>query len=160
MTGFTFTVAGDKQLVRSLSRFGEDVKDLRPAFRLIAASFREIERKQFESQGTYGAGGWVSLSPSYAEWKELNYPGRQILQLTGALMASLVGKTSDSIEEIEKLVMAIGSKLNYALFHQTGTGRMPARPVIKLTEEDKRGWMKILHKFLVSEAKREGLHTT
>lgn len=157
--GFTFTVHGDKQLSRSLSRFGEGAKDMRPAFRLIAKSFRAIEKKQFDSGGSYGSGGWAPLSLSYAEWKELNFPGMGLLQRTGALMASLVGKTDDSIEEIEKLTMSIGTKLNYALYHQLGTPTMPARPIIELTEDDKRGWMKIIHRSLVGKAKKEGLST-
>lgn len=154
---FKFEVAGDVQMARGFSRFAESIKDLRPAFREIERSFREIERRQFQSEGSYGSGGWARLSPAYAEWKEAHFPGKPILQLTGALMGSLVGKTSKSVIEMEKLSLAIGTRLEYAIYHQKGTPRMPARPIIKLTGEDKRQWTKILHRFLVNQAKKAGL---
>lgn len=154
---FKFEVAGDVQMARGFSRFAEGIKDLRPAFREIERSFREIEKRQFQSEGRYGSGGWAPLSPTYAEWKAERFPGRTILQLTGALMGSLVGKTSESVTEIERLSLAIGTRLKYAIWHQKGTPRMPARSIIRLTEEDKRQWMKILHRFLVDQAKKAGL---
>lgn len=154
---FKFEVEGDVQMARGFSRFAEGVKDLRPAFREIEKSFREIERKQFQSVGMYGSGGWVPLSPTYAEWKAARFPGRPILQLTGALMRSLTGRTPDSITEIERLALAIGTRLKYAVYHQKGTPRMPARPIIRLTEEDKRQWTKIFHRFLADQARKAGL---
>lgn len=152
---FTFEVAGDKQIARGFSRFADDIKDLSPAFREIAKSFRDIMRKQFDSEGSYGGSSWAPLNPTYAEWKAANFGGKPILQLTGAMMESLVDKTGSTIEEISKLSMVLGSKLPYPKFHQTSTRYMPARPVIKLTEENKRTWMRILQRYLVKEAKKE-----
>nr|MDD4985282.1 hypothetical protein [Dehalococcoidales bacterium] len=48
----------------------------------------------------------------------------------------------------------LGTKINYAIYHQRGTLRMPARPVIKLTEADKDRWTKILHQYMVSESNK------
>lgn len=152
----TFDVAGDRQLSRSLSRFGDSVKDLSPAFREIAKNFHEIEKKQFASQGGYGSGGWAPLSPTYAEWKARHYPGAPILRRTGRLLSSLIGKTQDTIEEIGKHDLSLGTSVPYSIFHQKGRG-VPRRPVIELTEKDKSNWMKIIQKWLVDQARKAGL---
>lgn len=154
--GFTlsFEVEGEEQLKRAFSRFGEYAQDLRDEFKEIARDFHEtVEQKQFATEGAYGAGGWAPLSPGYAAWKGKNYPGMPILQLTGRLMESLTGKTSDTIEEIGRQDFRLGTKAPYAIYHQKGTGRMPARPIIKLTEDDKRRWTKIIHIGLVKRWK-------
>lgn len=94
------------------------------------------------------------MSPKYAEQKERDYPGRQILVRTGKLKASLTGKTVDTIRIIHPLQMALGTTIPYAGYHQRGTPTMPRRPVVELTEQDKRSWTKIIQRFLVEEAKK------
>ncbi len=151
-------VAGDVQLARSFSRFADDVKDLSDAFREIAKDFHEVvERKQFESEGSYGSGGWAALSPDYAEQKARDFPGRPLLVRTGLMKESLLGENPWSIEDIQPLQMKVGTKLEYAIYHQKKTSKMPARPVIDLTEEDKRRFTHIIHKSLVAQAKEAGL---
>ena len=151
----TAEVEGDIQLARSFSRYADDVKDLSPAFREIADDFREGERRQFESEGRYGAGGWKRLAPSTVETKSrLGYSGG-ILVRTGALMRGLTEKGGDHLEEIKPLEMRIGVRNRVARFHQWGTVNMPARPVIKLPEEQRRRWHKIIHRYLVREMKKE-----
>jgi len=156
-TGIYFEVEGDVQLARSLSRFGNSVKDYRPAFRDIIKLFYEMEKKQFESEGGYGSGGWAPLSADYDEWKAKNFPGKPILQLTGKLMSALTNKTGETIQEIEPLLLKLGTNLKYGLFHQTGTKKMPARKPIEMTEHDKREWVKVIQKYLVTETRKAGL---
>lgn len=154
---FTLDVAGDTQMARGFSRLGDSIKDLRPAFKEIVKSFRTIMKKQFESEGGYSGDKWAPLSPTYAVWKAENFGGQPILQLTGLLADSLTSKTPYTVEEIDKKSLVIGTKLAYGTYHQTGTGRMPARPIINLTEQDKMTWMKIFQKFIMKEAKEAGL---
>ncbi len=159
----TFEVAGDIQLARSFSRFADDVKDLSEAFTEIAQDFHQtVEKKQFESEGSYGSGGWKPLSDNpagkgYATWKARNFPGRSLLVQTGLLKGSLMGENPYGIEDIQPLQLKVGTKLEYALYHQKGTSKMPARPVIDLTEADKTRFTKIIHKHLVEQAKEAGL---
>ena len=157
MVELYFEVEGDVQLARSFSRFGEGVEDMRPAFRQIMEAFFQIEKKQFASEGRYGSGGWESLSPTYALWKSRNFPGASILQRTRRMVLSLTGETSDTVKEMSPKNFRIGTKVPYAGYHQTGTSRMPRRPVIELTESDKREWIKIVQRWLVNMAKQAGL---
>lgn len=150
----TLDVMGDEQISRGFSRFADDVRDLREPFREIVKQFHGIELKQFESEGGYGSGGWRPLAPSTAEQKRREgFPDR-ILTRTRLLVESLTGQNPWSIAEIRPLEMRVGSRLECARFHQKGTGRMPARPVIDLTEGDKMNFMKTIQRYLVNQIGR------
>lgn len=150
----TLDIMGDEQLVRGLSRFADDVKDLREPFREIVKEFHKIEQKQFQSEGGYGSGGWAPLSPRTVELKQrAGFPDK-ILVRERFLIESLTGETPWSITEVRPLEMRVGSKLEYARFHQKGTGAMPARPVIDLTEGDKMTFMKTIQRYLVNQIGR------
>ena len=151
---FTFEVDGEDQVRRSFSRFADAIKDFSPAFKEIAEDFKEIEKRQFDTEGVYGSGGWRHLSPNYATWKHKYHPGKKILELSGLLKESLESENPYTIKEIQPQQMKLGTKINYAIYHQRGTLRMPARPVIKLTEADKDRWTKILHQYMVSESNK------
>lgn len=150
-----FRVDGDVQLARGFSRFADDVKDLSDAFREIAKDFHEGEQKQFETKGAYGVGGWQALAPTTIERKERGGYPMDILVRSGKLKRTLTGKTVGSIEEVRPLELRVGTEVPYAIFHQRSTRHMPARPVIKLPEEQKTRWHKIIHKWLVKAIKKE-----
>lgn len=150
----TFEVMGEVQLSRGLSRFAEDVKDLREPFREIIQQLYDIERQQFDTEGGR-AESWQPLAPSTVERKERGGFGSKILVRTEAMESSLTGQTTDTRVEVQPLLMRFGTKVPYAGYHQTGTTHMPARPVIKLIESDKLAIMKTLHRYLVKQAKKE-----
>jgi len=140
-----FEIDGDVQLSRAFSRFGEDVHDLKDAFTQIADNFQRGEQQQFDTEGNYGAGGWKPLAESTRIFKEQHgFPDR-ILVRTGSLRSSLAGNTGETIGRIEPLSAEMGTTNPAAGYHQRGTRRMPARPVIKLPEEQKTQWTKIIH---------------
>lgn len=147
----TFDVMGDTQVARGFSRFADNVKDMSDAFREIVKDFHEGERKQFETEGGYGAGGWQPLAMSTVLRKGGPSP---ILVREGTLRDSLVGESPYSIVDIRPLEARMGTKVPYARFHQKGTSRMPARPVIMLPEGQKTRWHKIVHRYLVKQADR------
>jgi len=148
-------VSGVTQLGRGFSRFADQVKDARPALKEIADDFHNVvERNQFDSQGG-ASGGWAALSPVYAAWKA-KYCGNPILVLGGALRASLEGRSSETIEEINPQSVRLGTRNKTAMWHQTGTSRMPARPPIDLLESDKKRWTDIVHEYLVTRAREVG----
>ena len=75
---------------------------------------------------------WPSLKPSTIKRKGQD----RILVETGALMASLVSVGGPgNINEVESRGMLFGTEVEYALFHQTGTQRMPARPPVGMAED-------------------------
>ena len=85
-----------------------------------------------------GRGGWPQLSEAYARWKARNYPGKGILELTGAYRsaATQIGAPGNVITTTENSLTYGVEGLDYAIFHESGTNRLPARPVFDLLAED------------------------
>lgn len=91
----------------------------------------EVETgKQFDAEGAGPqAGSWAPLSVSYAKWKAAHFPGKPILERSGKLKAALTGPGANARRDVTGNELNFGtSGLPYASFHQTGTGKMPARP--------------------------------
>lgn len=80
--------------------------------------------------GGLPSGGWAPLSPQYAAWKLVRFPGAPPLVRTGRLAASLSGGTADSVFSVTPTKMQIGTRLEYAKFHQYGTAKMPKRKLV------------------------------
>lgn len=145
---FTFTIHGETQIDRTLARFADNVGDASPVWNTLADRFASIERRQFASQGGYGSGGWVALSPRYAAWKQRVAPGKPILELTGALKDSLTRRPF-GVEVIEPGFMVLGSGIEYGEFHQRGDG-VPVRRPVELPESERRTWVNLIQRFIVT----------
>lgn len=154
----TLEVAGDVQLERELRRFTERARNMRPVWNHLTNDFLRIERRQFASEGAYGAGGWAPLSPIYREWKERAYPGRPIMVLSNALKRSLTRKPL-GVQRYTETSMELGTSVPYARHHQRGNPRhnafgkivnLPARPVVALTEDDRVRWVKDVQRWIVT----------
>lgn len=160
MIQFTAEVAGDVQLDRAFNRVTQMITDFRDIWPAVADAFYEIEREQFSSQGGKGASGkWAALSPAYAVYKAKAFPGQPILQATGSMVDSLTNKDAlDAIFRADPMELTIGSKAPYALLHQTGAPRskLPARPPISLSENDKRKIQKAIQIGLVKFTREAG----
>jgi hypothetical protein len=128
---FTADVDGVPVMDRAFNRVEERISDFRFIWPSVAAEFYAIEREQFASQGAHGlSGAWAKLSPAYARWKEVHFPGMPILQATTALYESLTSpEGADSVFQPEVDQLTIGSRAPYAVAHQRGSG-VPARPPI------------------------------
>lgn len=158
MLRFTAEIAGDIQLDRAFNRITEEIKDFRNFWPGVIRTFYEIEVEQFESEGSKGASGkWTPLSLAYKVFKEREFSGQKILRATNELYESLTGPDAlGSVLRPERDELVIGSAVPYALAHQKGTARMPARPPISLTENDKRKIVKSIQQRLVEFARRTG----
>ena len=121
---------GEKRLKSLISK----AKDFSAVYKEIAKSFYQFQERQFRSGGAE-IGGWKPLAKSTLRQKfRLGYPP-DILVRTGRLMRSLASKTTDTIEEITSRDLRIGTGIPYAIYHQKGTKKMPARPLIALTQK-------------------------
>ncbi len=147
------SVDGDVQLDRSLQRFGDNLSDLSPFFEVAADMVSGFVKQQFDSQGGRTQ-GWRALSPDYAAWKLAQVGSQPILVFTGRMRRSLITRTGESIRHISPLSMKWGTSVDYAIYHQRGTGKMPQRRIIDLTEDDRRSLMKLLQEFLAGDPKR------
>lgn len=144
-TRLTFSVFGDAQVDRELVGIESAAEDLRPAWETLRGRFLTLERRQFASQGGY-SGGWAPLSPRYAAWKAVNFPGKTILRRTDHLYRSLT--EGPDIAIIEPGYMILGTSVVYAEHHQRGGGRLPRRRPVELPDSERREWVKVLQSFI------------
>jgi hypothetical protein len=149
---FIGTVEGVEVLNRAFNRVEEKISDFRFIWPSVAQEFYSIQREQFESEGAHGlAGKWRPLTPAYKKWKEAHHPGMPILQATTLLYQSMTSPDApDSIFRPEVNQLTLGTKREGARAHQR------TRPIISMTESDKRRIQKAIQLPLVQFVRRQG----
>lgn len=162
MINLGFQIEGDDRLLDKLEELELTFKDFRPLFRDAAKLFYEFEKEAFETEGDSSAAGeWEPLSPLYELIKERDYPGKTILRRTDALYKSLTQPNArGSIRRVTESELLIGTSIDYAIYHQTGTRFMPERPVIALTERQERQMATFLRRGLAEFVRRAGFITS
>lgn len=108
---------------------------MKPAWDQVVPYLDRVEEEAFTSEGGTTRGGrWPRLSERYRRWKARNFPGRRILERTGRLKESIIGSTPDTVSERTATRLTYGTRVPYAVYHQKGTGRIPRRAFLDLTE--------------------------
>lgn len=151
MAGFRFTLElfGEAQIDRTLARYAENVQDATDLWDKLADRFATVNRRQFDSEGAYGSGGWPELSPAYGKWKARHYPGAKILHRTGELEESLTQRPF-GIERLEPGSMTVGSGVAHGAYHAKGGGNLPQRRPVELPVGERRTWVRYIQNFIVS----------
>lgn len=146
------TLEGADEYDAKLAKLTELIADLRPFWPLVVPLFIGWIGKQFESEGEFFGQHWAPLTPAYAAWKTENYPGKGILSAEGDLRRAAT--TPERTVTPQTLVLRIkpyekterstrttasgarsrarvgtGKEMDPDWF-QSGTGRMPARPLL------------------------------
>jgi len=147
---------GIDQAVVRISRLRTRIEDMRPYWPLIAEKFYKIEQRAFSSEGAVSRHGmWARLNARYKAWKDLHYPGRRVLTLRGSLRDTLTrAGHPQAIYEATPRSLTLGSRVPYAIYHQTGTGKMPARRPIDLSAREYAEIAREIHRLLVAEFSR------
>lgn len=177
---WSLSLLGEAEARVALQRLATDINDWRPFWDQYfgPAWFRHM-RNQFETEGEATGQRWANLSPAYEQWKLKHYPGRKILERTGALKSSLTDRGDPGmIFDSEQDSLTLGTSVPYAIFHQLGTGRrggasgrrkvkgyqygdshgMPARPPMRMGGDVFRLLVgKLLQQFAYDTAKKAGL---
>lgn len=158
MIRFTAEVAGVEVLNRAFNRVEESISDFRSIWPGVAGEIYPINAEQFASEGAAGAAGkWAALSPAYAKFKAVVFPGQPILQAEGHMIASLTDpEAADAIYRPGKDELVIGTKDPKARAHHLGLGNLPARPIFSFSEQQKRRIQKSIQKGLVEFTRRAG----
>ena len=119
-------VTGDEELRRKLAQLELQLEDLRGFWPLLVPVFIGWMGAQFASEGGWGGHVWAPLSPAYAVYKAANYPGRSILIREGGLRRA----ASEPRREATPRTLTLTIDDPVSVYHQEGTDRMPARPLI------------------------------
>lgn len=131
-----------QRMTVAFERAGDEVSDFgRYVFPKLVPVFEAEVAGQFGASGRGpNSGAWAQLSEQYERWKSANYPGKPILERTGALKAALTESGSPfAMRHIDTNEFDFGTTgVPYASFHQTGTMHMPDRPPLDLTQDFER----------------------
>lgn len=152
MIQFTATVDGVETINRAFNRVEGFISDFRSIWPDVGAEFYAIEREQFDSEGAAGASGkWKELTPAYKKWKEVHYPGQPIMRRENTLAESLTDPEAlDAIFRPSRNELVIGTRTPYARKqHRT-------RPLISMTESQKRRLQKAIQRGLVQFTRQAG----
>jgi len=158
MFRFRMSAAGGEEMDFGLARFTDGISDWRPIWPVFADTFYAYLRGQFRSVGSEGLGKpWTALSANYAAWKAKHFPGKTILERTGALVASLTSRTAPgAVYQAQAKSLSLGTSIPYGLYHQTGTSRMPQRKEIVFTKSETVELAKLAQMYLVEIATKVG----
>ncbi len=141
----SFDIDGDRELSRKLHGMLGAVSDWSPAFAKVAADWSDTMDRKFAAEGNLETGseqaGWAPLSPKYAAWKAKHYPGKGILQRTGALREAAVNP--ETTISPKRLRMVVNNP--YGIYHQSSRPRssnLPRRAWASFTAKQKARWVK------------------
>lgn len=129
-------VPGAKNLSVMLSRYSGSISDFTPFWNdYFLPAWYSLLGQQYASQGAFTGEPWAPLSAAYQAWKTKHYPGATIGIRTGDTMRSLVNLGgSNSVLQVSKDALIVGSGVRYAMYLQMGTRRMPARPPLRVNK--------------------------
>lgn len=137
---------GEKQVSRTLLRYGNRGADMSTPLRRVADKITEWNEDQFRTQGARGSGGWDALAESTVEAK-----GHDVILIdSGDLYNDVTSISNWIITDSFAHLQLPDETHRIGMFHQLGTVNMPQRRVIDLTEMDKRDIMRTLMMYLRS----------
>ncbi len=142
MVKFELKIVNAKQVRFAFGGMAAAVKDWRKYIwpGVTKDALRPWLKKQFEEQGHGDHGRWKELSGPYATRKARRYPGEKILSASGKMKRDLLSESNRG--EMTARTLLYGTNIKYAIYHQTGTKKMPARRIFDPEESDAPGTMK------------------
>jgi hypothetical protein len=126
VTGVNVEVTGDAEYEKKLELLRLQLQDLRSFWPMLTPIVGGWMATVFETEGAVLGRKWAPLSPSYAREKARLFPGRSILIREGGLRDA--ASRMRRVATPRTLTMSIDDPV--AAFHEEGTERMPARPLI------------------------------
>jgi phage gpG-like protein len=167
MAGFlSYTIANDQKFEAQIKQATALVGDLRVPFQSIVKDFHRSRKAIFKLKGAgkYPPFKGKKLSDGRTAYQRkkikeygFDYP---LLKASGRLEASVTGVNADSIVIIQKTALAIGTRVPYAVYHQSDEPRfkIPLRKFLFIGPEapefvdDTRGnldrWTKIINDYV------------
>jgi len=137
----------NQEVTSKLLELAHKTENLQPLMKNIAGIFASSTEDNFKNEGRPGK--WTDLADVTKKQRKKSghWPGK-ILQVTGQLASSINTQYDDNSA-------VIGSNLDYAAIHQLGgqagknkSVEIPARPYLKLTDEDFDEILEAIEKFL------------
>jgi len=118
---------GVDRVADALQAVTHGTEDLRPFWPVVARLWGDWMRRQYASEGGWGGRRWAPLAPAtVAEKAAAGFGARGILVRTGEMRnASTAPRRMIAARSLTLVI-----EDEKAPYHQGGTSRMPARPII------------------------------
>lgn len=126
MSEIHVSLTGVEENEQALIRLVASLQDLRLFWPMVVPIFIGWMREQFDSEGEWGGDHWAELTPAYAIRKAQRWPGRSILIAAGDLRDA--ASRPSRVATPTSLTLTIED--DKAGYHQEGTEKMVARPII------------------------------
>jgi len=123
---------------------------MEPLFQELLKLLRQISTVQFLTEGAHGSGGWPALAQSTIDKKKAAGQSPWIERASEDLFNSLTGDGRGSIADVSSDWLRYGTSIPYAGFQQSGTRHMPQRRLVQLTEEERKEFVRVVQRFLVT----------
>jgi len=140
----TWTIEGETQLSRRLLIVAGKVKDWTPAFRESSEYLKDVfSGEVFSTQGGVIDEHWKPLSPAYAARKAKKYPGKGILEATGAMRNGFMALWRPDM-------MQVWNEIEYFKYHQSNKPRrsaLPRRVMIKLARAQREQVVRVFNTY-------------
>lgn len=139
----SWEIEGEKQLSRKLLLLSERVQDWTPAFKSSATELKNIFSKDvFKSEGSVIGESWSPLSRAYAYQKAKKYPGKGLLEATGAMKNGFMTMWRPDMA-------MVWNDIEYFKYHQSNKPRnvLPRRVMMKLGLAQRTLVVKIFHAY-------------
>lgn len=133
-------IKGDKKAIEQLSKIIHEFDDWKPELTMVGEYLVEYYQDPvFETEGGIFGARWQQLSSAYQIRKATRYPGRGILEATGALRKSYRKRVFANLLEI-------ANEDPKAIFFQSGTRKMPPRILMKVDNKQRKEIVDIFKK--------------
>ena len=132
-------IEGVTELSRKLEIISQKVTDWTPAFQDTADTLKSIfSGDVFDTEGGAIEETWQQLSTAYAKRKAKKYPGKGILEATGAMKNGFLTIWNGQMAEV-------WNQATYFKYHQSNAPRtkMPRRVMMKLADQQREQIQKI-----------------
>lgn len=131
MLNVRIEIKGHKKIIEQLKNTKESFKDWRPELEAVGKFLKDFYQDPvFETEGGIFGARWSPLSQPYHSQKATIWPGRGILEASGTMRRSYETRVFSNL-------LQLINPTEYAVYHQFGTGRLPARLLIKVDDKVK-----------------------
>ena len=145
-----------------LDAFHYRQRHIRPVLTVIARLMYLHFQTVFENEGSDETGPWAPIAVSTLQWKRSHGYPDDLLVATGLYKESLTRRSPYGQLSIRDNTITITSKVEgkdgalLAVYHEEGTARMPARPVINsISATLRERWTQMVAHYIITGDVRE-----
>lgn len=148
MVEISVLLFGDEQLSFKLNNIGNRASHLQPAMEWARDEIIDIVEQQFETEGARSGHKWQKLAFATIKARGSAHP---ILIHFGDLFDELISPARYFVSDDSIEYHGGWASDEYGHFHQTGTGKMPARPPFEFTDHDEQHLTHGVNRFIFGE---------